>query len=108
MPFLNESLLAHLVNVGGSVDIAIPRTTRGYEPLCATYSRRSARELRRLLDERRLRLSDVARLPGLDIRVIGRDELEPFGPEELLFFNVNTPDDYARAMNLDAEYHYPS
>jgi molybdopterin-guanine dinucleotide biosynthesis protein A len=108
MPFLNESLLAHLVNVGGSVDIAIPRTKRGYEPLCATYSRRSARELRRLLDERRLRLSDVARLPGLDIRVIGRDELEPFGPEELLFFNVNTPDDYARAMNLDAEYHYPS
>jgi molybdopterin-guanine dinucleotide biosynthesis protein A len=108
MPFLNESLLAHLVNVGGSVDIAIPRTKRGYEPLCATYSRRSAPELRRLLDERRLRLSDVARIPGLDIRVIGRDELEPFGPEELLFFNVNTPDDYARAMNLDAEYHYPS
>jgi molybdopterin-guanine dinucleotide biosynthesis protein A len=108
MPFLNESLLAHLVNVGGSVDIAIPRTKRGYEPLCATYSRRSARELRRLLDERRLRLSDVARIPGLDIRVIGRDELEPFGPEEVLFFNLNTPDDYARALDLDGEYHYPS
>ena len=45
MPFLSESLLAHLVDVGASVDIAIPRTARGYEPLCATYSRRSASEL---------------------------------------------------------------
>jgi molybdopterin-guanine dinucleotide biosynthesis protein A len=108
MPFLNESLLAHLVNVGGSVDIAIPRTKRGYEPLCATYSRRSASELRRLLDERRFRLSDVAGIPGLNIRVIGRDELKPFGPEEVLFFNLNTPGDYARAIDLDGEYHYPS
>jgi molybdopterin-guanine dinucleotide biosynthesis protein A len=108
MPFLNESLLAHLVNVGGSVDIAIPHTERGYEPLCATYSRRTARELRRLLEDRRFRLSDVARIPGLDIRVIGRDELKRFGPEEVLFFNLNTPDDYARAIDLDGEYHYPS
>ena len=66
MPFVSEPLLAHLVSVGRSVDIAIPRTARGYEPLCATYSRRSARELRRLIDERRFRLSEVARIPGLE------------------------------------------
>ena len=60
MPFLSEALLAHLVEVGRTVDIAIPRTARGYEPLCATYSRRSAPELRRLIDSQQLRLSDVA------------------------------------------------
>ena len=108
MPFLSEPLLAHLVSVGRSVDIAIPRTARGYEPLCATYSRRSAGELRRLIDEKRFRLSDVARIPGLNVREVGRDELETFGPEEVLFFNLNTPDDYARAIDLDGEYHYPS
>jgi hypothetical protein len=53
-------------------------------------------------------LSDVAQIPGLNIRVIGRDELKPFGPEEVLFFNLNTPGDYARAIDLDGEYHYPS
>ena len=90
------------------MDIAIPRTARGYEPLCATYSRRSASELRRLIDERRFRLSDVARIPGLNIHEVGRDELETFGPEEVLFFNLNTPDDHARAIDLDGEYHYPS
>ena len=107
MPFVSERLLAHLVSVGGSVDIAIPRTARGYEPLCATYSRRSANELRRLIDEQRFRLSDVARIPGLNIHEVGRDELEAFGPEEVLFFNLNTPDDHVRAVDLDREYHYP-
>ncbi len=52
MPFLSEPLLAHLVDVGGAADIAIPRTRRGYEPLCATYSRRSAVELHRLIDRK--------------------------------------------------------
>jgi molybdopterin-guanine dinucleotide biosynthesis protein A len=108
MPFVSERLLAHLVSVGGSVDIAIPRTARGYEPLCATYSRRSANELRRLIDERRFRLSDVARIPGLNVHEVGQDELNAFGPEEVLFFNLNTPDDHTRAIDLDGEYHYPS
>jgi molybdopterin-guanine dinucleotide biosynthesis protein A len=108
MPFVSERLLAHLVSVGGSVDIAIPRTARGYEPLCATYSRRSATELRRLIDERRFRLSDVARIPGLNVHEVGQDELNAFGPEEVLFFNLNTPDDHIRAIDLDGEYHYPS
>jgi molybdopterin-guanine dinucleotide biosynthesis protein A len=105
MPFVSEPLLAHLVSVGKSSDIAIPRTARGYEPLCATYSRRSAVELRRLIEEKRFRLSDVARIPGLTIREVGSDELERFGPEDVLFFNLNTPDDHARAVELDREYH---
>jgi molybdopterin-guanine dinucleotide biosynthesis protein A len=108
MPFVSERLLTHLVSVGRSVDIAIPRTARGYEPLCATYSRRSATELRSLIDQQRFRLSEVARIPGLNVHEVGRDELEAFGPEEVLFFNLNTPDDYARAIDLDGEYHYPS
>ena len=108
MPFLSEALLAHLVEVGRAVDIAIPRTERGYEPLCATYSRRSAPELRRLIDSKQLRLSDVARIPGLNVREVGQEELKTFGPEEVLFFNLNTPDDYVRALDLDGDYHYPS
>jgi molybdopterin-guanine dinucleotide biosynthesis protein A len=106
MPFVSEPLLAHLVSVGRLADIAIPHTARGYEPLCATYSRQSAGALRRLVDEKLYRLSDVARIPGLTVREVGRDELERFGPEEVLFFNLNTPDDHARAIDLAREYHH--
>jgi molybdenum cofactor guanylyltransferase len=108
MPFVSEPLFTHLVEVGRAADIAIPRTARGYEPLCATYSRRSEAELLRLIEEKRFKLGDVACIPGLIIREIGRAELEPFGPEEVLFFNINTPADYARAIEIDGEYHTPS
>ena len=107
MPFVSEPLLAYLVEAGHTADIVIPRTARGYEPLCATYTRRTADALMRLVEEKRFALSEVARLPGLTIREIGRDELEPFGPEDVLFFNVNTPDDYARAIDIDGEYRSP-
>lgn len=107
MPFVSEPLLTYLVEAGRTVDIAIPRTARGYEPLCATYSRRSAGELLRLIEEKRFRLSEVARIPGLAIREIGPDELEPFGPEDVLFFNINTPEDYARAIDLDGQLRSP-
>ena len=102
MPFVTEALLGYQVDAGRAADIAIPRTRRGYEPLCATYSRRCADEMARLISERRFKLSEVALIPGLIIRELGPDELRPFGPEELLFFNINTSDDYARAIDLDA------
>ena len=102
MPFVTEALLGYLVDAGRAADIAIPRTRRGYEPLCATYSRRCADEMARLIAERRFKLSEVALIPGLIIREVGPDELGPFGPSDRLFFNINTPDDYARAIDLDA------
>lgn len=46
----------------------------------------------------------MARIPGLVIREIGPDELEQFGPGDVLFFNINTPEDYARAIDLDGEH----
>jgi hypothetical protein len=70
---------------------------------CARPIPAEAAELLRLIDEKRFRLSEVARIPRLVIREIGPDELEPFGAENVLFFNINTPDDYARAIVLDGE-----
>jgi molybdenum cofactor guanylyltransferase len=104
MPFVSEALLRHLVRAGEQADIAIPRTSRGYEPLCATYSRRSAAAIKRLIEEKRLKLSDVALIPDLRIIEIGSEELAAFGHEDELFFNINTPEDYRRAIELDGEY----
>jgi hypothetical protein len=60
----------------------------------ATYSRQTADELLRLVEAERFKLSEVALIPGLTIREIG--------PEEL-----NTPDDFARAIDLEGEYRSP-
>lgn len=107
MPFLSAPFLVHLIAAGSAADIAIPRSARGYEPLCATYSRRCAEGVRRLIETKHFKLSDVAGIRGLTVREIGPEEIAPFGREEMLFFNINTPDDYARAADLVGEYRSP-
>lgn len=107
MPFLSVPLLDYLVAAGDTADLAIPRTARGYEPLCATYSRRCANGVLDLIAAGRLRLSGVAGIAGLTIRELGPDELARFGREDVLFFNINTPEDYARATDLMGEYCSP-
>jgi molybdopterin-guanine dinucleotide biosynthesis protein A len=38
MPFLEPSFLRHLLSFRNKFDVVIPRTTKGYEPLCAVWS----------------------------------------------------------------------
>jgi molybdopterin-guanine dinucleotide biosynthesis protein A len=105
MPFLTEPFLRHLVERGqtgvgprsepGTTTSVIPRTTRGYEPLCAIYARESAVPIRARLD----RGERQAALPpdGVQVIEVGPEELAAYDPHGLLFVNVNTPHDYAQA-----------
>ena len=36
MPFVSGAFIEYLLHAGETADVAIPRTSRGYEPLCAT------------------------------------------------------------------------
>src|SRR4051812_18653481 len=104
MPFLSVPFLAHLIDAGRNVDIAIPRTAHGYEPLCATYSRQCAAVLQRRIEAKQLKVTDLLVSDhGLSIRELCSDEIDQYGRDDLLFFNINTAEDYARAMDLDAE-----
>ncbi len=51
MPFLDERFLAHMAAL--DADLVIPRSNRGYEPLCAIYSRTCAAPIRERIDSRR-------------------------------------------------------
>jgi molybdenum cofactor guanylyltransferase len=98
MPFLDAAFLRYLASAGREVDVAIPRTTAGYEPLCASYARRAAPALRRRLDAGTVKLTDV--LADVRVREIGPDELRTFDAHGSLFFNVNTPQDHRQAESL--------
>ena len=100
MPFLNAPFLERLVDAGRDVDIAIPRTEDGYQPLCATYAAACAAVIRRRLEENRLAAHGV--LAEARVREIGPAEMARIDPRGTLCFNVNTPADYARAIALAA------
>lgn len=96
MPFLTAPLIERLA--AEDADIVIPRTTRGYEPLCAIYAKACSQGMRERIGHGDLRASI---LPiGVRIAELGPDVLAALDPDGLLFVNINTPHDYARARNL--------
>ena len=97
MPFLTAAFLDHLARAGRDVDIAIPRTPAGYEPLCASYARTCLDQVKARLDRGELKVVDLVGA-GLRVRELGPAELAGFDPNAALFFNVNTPGDYACAV----------
>jgi molybdopterin-guanine dinucleotide biosynthesis protein A len=97
LPFLSGALLERLVRQTDA-DVVVPRGGRGLEPLCAVYSSACAEPIRRRLERGTLR---AAELPdGVSVEEIGPEMLAACDPHGLLFVNVNTPQDYARALDL--------
>jgi molybdopterin-guanine dinucleotide biosynthesis protein A len=94
MPFLSADFLEHMAAIEDA-DLVIPKSSRGYEPLCAIYTRACLPDIRARMARGALH---AARLPeGVRIAEVGPDML---GMDDRLFLNVNTPHDYERAKGL--------
>jgi molybdopterin-guanine dinucleotide biosynthesis protein A len=93
MPYVTAPFLAHLLSLAGEADIVIPRTERGYHPLCAVYSRACLEPIAGRLAERRLKMTEL--LAGARTRVVTSEDIERFGNRHRLLANVNTPTEYA-------------
>jgi molybdenum cofactor guanylyltransferase len=98
MPFLSLELLRHLAARVEGMDVAVPRTTDGYHPLCAAYAQTARPVIERQLTRGEFK---VSALFSMDLRVaeLGPDELAGFDPEGRMLSNVNTPHDYRQASS---------
>jgi molybdopterin-guanine dinucleotide biosynthesis protein A len=101
LPFLRAALLDRMVS-DAEGDLVIPHGPRGYEPLCAVYSRGCAEPIRQQIARGDLRASGVpdAVRGLLHVVEIGPEVLAALDPDGLMFVNVNTPHDYERARSL--------
>lgn len=102
MPFVPEPLLRVLSDrlATGSYDAVLPESSgrRGLEPLCAIYGPGCAPAIARRLD--RGDLMAISFHPDVRVGIVPLAEVRRFGDPDELFFNVNTPDDLARAEAL--------
>ena len=97
MPFLSLPLLQRLA-CPTQADLLIPRSARGYEPLCATWTRAAAHAIRRQIDRGAFKAALL--VEELRVEEIGPENLASDDPHGLCFVNVNTPHDYERAQEL--------
>jgi molybdenum cofactor guanylyltransferase len=96
MPFLSGPLLAYMNGI--DADVVVPKSARGYEPLCAIYSRACAAAIRMRIERGQLEASVMPE--GVRVVEVGSKTLAEYDAHGLLFVNVNTPHDYERANTL--------
>ena len=103
LPFVTGEFARYLAEACHGYDAAVPHTADGYHPLCACWSERALPVVERRLAAGHRRIQDA--LSALLVREIGPDEVARFDrPVGTLLFNVNTPHDYERALQLKS-YH---
>lgn len=98
-PFLKKEVIATVLDhIDPAADLVIPQTSAGLEPLCAAYSKRCLKPA-----EDHLRLNKLKIQMALNkcrIKRIPEERLRARDPDLVSFFNVNTPQDLARAEEL--------
>jgi molybdopterin-guanine dinucleotide biosynthesis protein A len=102
MPFVPEALLRTLVDEGtaGGFDAFLPESggRRTVEPLCAVYGPACRPAIERRLDSGDLKA--ISFHADVRVGILSLARVRTFGDPEQIFFNVNTPDDLARAEAL--------
>lgn len=101
-PFLMKEIVVTIVEqIGPKVDVVIPETSAGLEPLSAVYSKKCLSIMERHLVQNKLKIQRIFQKGR--IRKVQEATLREKDPDLLSFFNVNTPEDFDRARKIEAE-----
>ncbi len=98
LPLLNSDVAADLVAMLDDFDAVIPEVGGKLQPLHAVYRKQCANAIESLSASGEKRLTASA--SAINARKVSEDELRTIDPQLTSFFNVNTPEDYQRALEL--------
>lgn len=93
MPFLDVPFIHHLLAQSRVVDIVVPETAEGLQPLHAVYSRRCLPVIKALLARDRLKVTGFYK--GMKIRIVPEEIIRTFDPQGRMFLNINTPEEFS-------------
>lgn len=101
-PFLKKELVEILVKqIEQKIDIIMPETAAGFEPLCAIYSKRCLKPAEDHLKANKVKIQWAFR--SNRIKNIPENQLRTVDPELRSFLNINTPEDLVRAEEMIAQ-----
>jgi len=95
MPFVPETLLAHVLDALAGWDAAVPELAAGAEPLCAAYAAACSAPVQEALASGERKMTCF--WPRVRVRVLTDADVAHFGPGARLFRNLNDPSEYAAA-----------
>ena len=101
LPFVSTELLNFLFACAENTAavVTVPRTARGFQPLCAVYRPPFSAAAEQALKAGNNKIDAV--FAGLTLRVIEESELLAAGFSENAFANLNTPEDLKAVLRSD-------
>ena len=102
VPFVNERVIGHLIDQREpGKEVIIPRTADGLEPLTAVYSRKCIPAIENSLANNNLMIKKFFRQKK--IKEIPVSDLKKLDPAMRFMFNINTLEDFEKAIILEAQ-----
>jgi molybdopterin-guanine dinucleotide biosynthesis protein A len=100
MPFLMPEVARLVVDRAGDADVVLPQVGAQLETLHACYAKTCLTAMESRLRAGRLKI--VGFFEDVRVLTIAEDDVARFRTPELVFMNVNTPEELARARELVA------
>jgi len=98
-PFLKKEMVETVIGkIEAHIDIVIPETSAGFEPLCAVYSKRCLSAAQHHLEQEKLKVIKAFRKSR--IKTISEKVLREIDPDLRSFFNINKPEDLKTAEKM--------
>jgi molybdopterin-guanine dinucleotide biosynthesis protein A len=101
MPFLHSDVARLVTGRAAEGDVVIPRVADTFETLHASYAKSCLPHIEERLRQGRFRI--VGFFPDVRVVEIAEAEIARHRAPDVLFMNVNTPEELARARALAAE-----
>jgi molybdopterin-guanine dinucleotide biosynthesis protein A len=98
MPFADPELARYITSLLANCDAVVPMLEPGPEPLHAAYRKICLAEIERSIAAGKLKMRDA--LDRLQVHYLPEQEIRERDPALRSFVNVNTPEDYERALRL--------
>jgi molybdopterin-guanine dinucleotide biosynthesis protein A len=99
IPFLQKGLVQTILdNIEPGIDIVIPETSKGLEPLCSVYSKKCLKPVEQQLIKQQLKIRHV--FQKVRVKKLPEPILRKADPDLISFSNINTPEDLARAEQI--------
>ncbi|MBI2204157.1 MAG: molybdenum cofactor guanylyltransferase [Candidatus Rokubacteria bacterium] len=98
MPFLDPAVVRLVVGRAGEADVVIPRIGDQVETLHAVYGKRCLAPMEHRIAAGRLKITGF--FADVTVVEIAEAEIRRLADPEVVFMNVNTPEELARARSL--------
>jgi molybdenum cofactor guanylyltransferase len=101
MPNINRQLVRYMVGIKGNHEAVVPAVSDKIEPLHAIYFRSCLKSIKHLIDSKHYQVRLF--YDSIPVRYVKEDEIRKFCCPTKAFFNINTPDEFAKIKSFIKE-----